>query len=75
MYLRDEILKLTPDHFTEVRFASFFSGGFTTMAVINPLERKLTKPTSVHLLLMTIISGFGDAVVYLFAACFILQGS
>ena len=28
---------------TEMRFASFFSGGFTTMAVINPLERKLAK--------------------------------
>ena len=33
---------------TEVRFASFFSGGFTTMIVINPPERKLAKRTSVH---------------------------
>jgi hypothetical protein len=33
---------------TEVHFASFFSGGFTTMAVINPPEKKLTKCTSVH---------------------------
>ena len=33
---------------TEVRFASFLSGGFTTMAVINPLERKLAKRTSVQ---------------------------
>ena len=32
---------------TEVRFASFLSGGFTTMAVINPPERKLVKRTSV----------------------------
>ena len=32
---------------TEVRFASFLSGGFTTMAVINPREGKLTKRTSV----------------------------
>ena len=32
---------------TEVRFASFFSGGFTTMALINPPERKLVKRTSV----------------------------
>ena len=31
-------------HCTEVRFA----GGFTTMAVINPPERKLAKRTSVH---------------------------
>ena len=28
-------------HFIEVRFASFLSGGFTTMAVINPPEKKL----------------------------------
>jgi hypothetical protein len=31
-----------------VYFASFLSGGFTTMAVINPPERKLAKRTSVH---------------------------
>ena len=29
---------------TEVHFASLLSGGFTTMAVINPPERKLAKP-------------------------------
>ena len=34
--------------YTEVRFASFLSGGFTTMAVINPPERKLAKRTSVY---------------------------
>ena len=34
----------------EVRFASFLSGGFTTMAVINPRERKLAKRTSVQCL-------------------------
>ena len=33
---------------TEVCFASFLSGGFTTMAVLNPPERKLTKCTSVQ---------------------------
>ena len=33
---------------TEVRFASLLSGGFNTMAVINPPERKLAKRTSVH---------------------------
>ena len=32
---------------TEVRFASFLFGGFTTMAVINPPESKLAKRTSV----------------------------
>ena len=31
-----------------MHFASFLSGGFTTMAVINPPERKLAKRTSVH---------------------------
>ena len=35
-------------HCTEVCFASFLSGGFTTMAVINPPESKLAKRTSVH---------------------------
>ena len=34
---------------TEVRFASFFSGWFTTMAVMNPMERKPAKRTSVQL--------------------------
>ena len=33
---------------TEVRFASFLSGGFTTVAVINPQEEKLAKRTSVE---------------------------
>ena len=33
---------------TEVRFASFLSGGFTTMAVMNPPEKKLEKCTSVQ---------------------------
>ena len=33
---------------TKVRFASFLSGEFTSMAVINPPERKLAKRTSVQ---------------------------
>ena len=33
---------------TEVRFTNLLSGEFTTMAVINPLERKLAKRTSVQ---------------------------
>ena len=32
---------------TEVPFSSFLSDGFSTMAVINPPERKLAKSTSV----------------------------
>ena len=36
------------DHCTEVRFSSFFSGGFITAIVVNPPERKLAKCTSVH---------------------------
>ena len=39
---------ITLNHCTEVRFASFLSGGFTTTAVINPPERKLSKRNSVH---------------------------
>ena len=35
-------------HCTEVRLDSLHSGGFTTMVVINPPERKLAKRTSVH---------------------------
>jgi hypothetical protein len=31
---------------TEVRFASFFSGGFITAIVVNQTERKLAKRTS-----------------------------
>ena len=34
--------------FTEVRFASFLSGGFIPAIVVNPPERKLAKRTSVH---------------------------
>ena len=33
---------------TEVRFASFLSGGFITAIVVNPPERKLSKRTSVQ---------------------------
>ena len=32
---------------TQVRFANFLSSGFTSMALINPPERKLAKCTSV----------------------------
>ena len=34
-------------HCTEVRFASFLSGGFITMAVINPPDWKLANRTFV----------------------------
>ena len=37
----------TASHSTEVRFARFFSGGFITVIVVNPPERKLAKRTSV----------------------------
>ena len=40
------------NHCPEVHFASFLSGGFTTMAVINPPERKLVKRTSVQWLFL-----------------------
>ena len=32
---------------SEVHFASFLSSGFTTMAIMNPLEKKLKNRTSV----------------------------
>ena len=35
-------------HFKEVQFASFVFGGFTTVAVINPLDRKLANHTYVY---------------------------
>ena len=35
-------------HCTEVRFASFLSGGLATVAVMNPPEKKLEKRTCVH---------------------------
>ena len=31
-----------------MRFVSFLSGGFITVIVVNPLDRKLAKRTSVH---------------------------
>ena len=46
----DETLNIDPILMgcTEVHFASFVSSGLTTMAAINPLERKLEKHTSVQ---------------------------
>ena len=35
-------------HCTDMHFASFLSGGFTTMAAINPPESKLAKRNSVQ---------------------------
>ena len=43
VYIQKMILK----HCTEVRFARLHACGFTTMAVINPQEKKLAKRTSV----------------------------
>ena len=43
-----DLLKYCTVHCTEVSFASFLSGRFTTLAVTNLLERKLAKGTSVH---------------------------
>ena len=42
------LFKSVLGHCTEVRFASLLSGGFSTMAVLNPPERKQSKRTSVH---------------------------
>jgi hypothetical protein len=43
-----DYLHYRPLHCTKVRFASFFSGGFTNTAVMNLPEKKLEKRTSVH---------------------------
>ena len=40
---------------TKVRFASFLSGEFTTIAVIHPAERKLAKRTSVQCIILKIV--------------------
>ena len=42
-------------HCTEVRFDALLSSGFTTMAVINPPERKLAKRTSVHCVILVLL--------------------
>ena len=39
-------------YFTEVRFASFLSGGFITAIVVNSPERNMAKRTSVYLFLI-----------------------
>jgi hypothetical protein len=43
---------------TEVRFASFLSGGFITAIVVNPPERKLAKRTSVQSVELKLRGGF-----------------
>ena len=40
----------TSSHCTEVRFSSLLSGGFITAIVVNPMESKLAKCTSVQCL-------------------------
>ena len=39
-------------HCTEVCFAIFFSGGFITVTVVNPPEKKLANCTYVHFVLL-----------------------
>ena len=43
---------------TEVRFVSFFSGGFNTAIVVNPPEKKLAKRTSVQCLSLKLTKKF-----------------
>ena len=42
----NQVLNCRLTHLTEVRFASFFSGGFITSIIVNPPERNLAKRTS-----------------------------
>ena len=48
--------------YTEVRFASFLSGGFTTVIVINPPERKLAKHTSIHYIFLNILINYHNII-------------
>ena len=57
-------------HCTEVHFASFLSGGFTTMAVINPPERKLVKRTSVQSTVSNFTVFFIVLGIFIFASGF-----
>ena len=45
---KNSVMLLPTPHFTEMRFASFLFGEFNTDIVINPLEKKLAKRTSVQ---------------------------
>ena len=45
---KNAITNLVSDQSKEVQFANFFSGGFTTVALINPPDRELAKHTSVQ---------------------------
>ena len=50
LYVKQKMSTLcsSATQYTEVRFASFFSGGFITAIVVNPPEKKLVKCTSVQ---------------------------
>ena len=50
-----------PPHSTKVRFASFQSGGFITVVVVNPPESKLAKRISVH----SLVCSMRDVFKYL----------
>ena len=52
-----------------MRFASFLSGGFTTMAVMNSLERKQSKPTSVHWFSQSLVTGLAIGLVIVSVIC------
>ena len=48
LFFSGDIMVFNFLHCTEVHFASFLSGGFTAIAVINPPKSKLAKCTSVQ---------------------------
>ena len=50
----------TAKHCTEVRFASFLSGGFITAIVVNPPEKKLEKRTSEEWVIKDVASKVHD---------------
>ena len=48
---------------TEVRIASFLSGGFATIPVLNPPERKLAKRTSVHWIIFKTLQIISSGII------------
>ena len=58
MLIQKKVDKKLVNPASEVHFASFLSGGFTSMALINPPERKLTKRTSVYTAVIPTLANF-----------------
>ena len=65
-FFRTQQAAVVYQRYTEVCFASFRSGGFITMAVINQPEKKVAKRTSVHWFDLSIIPFLCFNTTYLY---------